>query len=116
MKYKIGNKVRVRQDLSQDSVAYPQRGLGRVITKIDPDSAFPYFVPIQGWADRMCWFWDDHLEYPPCEHKLRVCDCCDVVVCDECKREWGEPQFPEPNMPETYTYCAGGKRICCHKP
>jgi len=118
MKYKIGDKVLIKNDLIENSVAYYQRGLKGEITAIDEERTFPYFVPLTGWNNRECWFWEAHLEYQECEHKLRVCLCCGVVVCDLCKREWGEPNMPEGNIPETYTYfdIKTGKRICCHHP
>ena len=61
-KFKTGEKVRVRKDLTPISVAYPQRGLMGIVAEIDVTKTFPYRVEVEGFNSRMNWFWDDHLE------------------------------------------------------
>ncbi len=59
----IGGKVKVRENLTSNSVAFIQRGFVGIITKYEPNRTFPYFVDFGGSSNpRLDWFWEAHLE------------------------------------------------------
>ena len=71
--FKIGDRVKVKENLTDNSVAYCQRGQIGTITKYEPNRTFPYYIDLSnGLNDRMNWFWDNHLEIlPPNNHRRR---------------------------------------------
>lgn len=55
-------------------------------------------------------------EHAKCKHQLKYCEHCDLVYCEECKREWKKEMTGW-----TYTSCTKGTAAyplvtnCTHK-
>lgn len=61
-KMKIGDIVKVKDDLTENSVAYIQRGKVGTIVEIDFQNTFPYRIDFNDESNsRMNWFWENHL-------------------------------------------------------